>query len=65
MLNEKDIENKAIEKPQETKQHFHFAGSGIWKPATVLAATVEEAHKIWEKVRELVEPSKPDNKINT
>ena len=63
MLDEKTIENKAVLTPQETKQQFHFAGSGIWKPKTVLADTSDEAQKIWETARELVEPVKPDNKI--
>jgi len=52
------------QEPVETKTEFHFAGSGIYRPKTILASDALQAQELWLKVREPVEPSKPDNKIN-
>ena len=37
------------------KTEFHFPGSGIYHPLTVLARTRDEAEKLWLNLRKLVE----------
>ena len=48
--------NKAIGGPEILKQEYHFAGSPLYRPMTILASSVEEAEKEWKLKRELVEP---------
>jgi hypothetical protein len=39
------------------KNEYHFPGSGIFKPLSVVATTIEEATKIWRDRREPVQVS--------
>lgn len=61
MINES--KNKAIEGASTVravsviKNEYHFAGSGIWKPMSVVASTIEEATTEWEKKRVPAEKS--------
>lgn len=48
--------NKAIGSKDMSKQEYHFAGSPLYRPMTILASSVEEAEKEWKLKRELVEP---------
>jgi hypothetical protein len=36
------------------KKEFHFAGGGIWRNATILAETAEEAEKLWHETKQLI-----------
>lgn len=47
----KSMQPADVAKAAPTLQQFSFAGEGIYTPVTVEAETVEEAEKIWEKVR--------------
>lgn len=47
----KSMQSSDVAKAAPTLQQFSFAGEGIYNPVTVEAETVEEAEKIWEKVR--------------
>jgi hypothetical protein len=38
------------------KKEFHFAGGGIWRNATILADTIEEAQKLWHATKQLISP---------
>jgi hypothetical protein len=35
---------------------YHFAGSGIYKPLSIIADSIADATEIWKLKRELVEP---------
>ncbi len=50
--------SKAIGGPEVSKQEYHFAGSPLYRPMTILATSPEEAEKEWKLKRELVEPEK-------
>jgi hypothetical protein len=52
-LDEDTIRNTAIQTPP-AKKEFHFAGGGIWKNATILADTIEEAEKLWHETKQLI-----------
>jgi hypothetical protein len=41
------------------KKEFHFAGGNIWRNATILADTIEEAEKLWHATKQLINPSIP------
>ena len=59
MLTEKQIKNKDMARePKENKgmEEYHFAGSGIYKPLTIIALNPQEAHKLWLTKRELSNP---------
>jgi hypothetical protein len=51
---EQPPKNKMIITPP-AKKEFHFAGSGIFHPMTIIAETIEEATKLWEETRRFVE----------
>ena len=48
-------QNKMMTAPP-AKKEFHFAGGGIWRNATILADTIEEAEKLWHVIKQLIEP---------
>jgi hypothetical protein len=52
-LDETTIKNKAIQTPP-AKKEFHFAGGGVWRNATILAETIEEAEKLWHATKQLI-----------
>ena len=57
----KEAKNKAIEnedaktKVEEIEQEYHFAGGLEYQPQTVLASSLAEAEKIWQKTRVKIE----------
>jgi hypothetical protein len=71
-----EAQNKSMQSPDEPttiravsqiKNEYHFPGSGVWKPLSIVASTIEEATNIWKAKRESVtkeektETKKPDN----
>jgi len=46
-------QNKMMTAPP-AKKEFHFAGAGIWRNATILADTIEEAEKLWHETKQLI-----------
>ena len=43
------------------KKEFHFAGGGVWRNATIVAETIEEAQKLWHATKQLI--SAPSNDV--
>ena len=52
-LDNNDIQNKMMQ-AAPSKKEFHFAGGGIWRNATILAETIEEAEKLWHATKQLI-----------
>ena len=52
----------SLDQPQQNKmmteapakKEFHFAGSGIWRNATIFADTIEEAQALWHATKQLI-----------
>jgi hypothetical protein len=40
---------------------YHFAGSGIYKPLSIIADSIADATEVWKLKRELVEPAEKTN----
>ncbi len=38
------------------KKVFHFAGDGVWYAKSIIAATIEEAEKIWHATKVPITP---------
>ena len=38
------------------KNEYHFPGSGIWEPISIVATTIEEATEFWKLKRKPVTP---------
>lgn len=54
----KDVTVRAVSR---MSNEYHFAGSGIWKPVSVIAGSVEDAIEQWKKVRQLIKPAETGN----
>ncbi len=69
MMDENNILNKDMAGAPKTVKaadnveltEYHFAGSGKYRPMTILAAGVNEATELWKEKRELVEPLNQEN----
>ena len=49
-------QNITIRAVSGIKNEYHFPGSGIWEPVSVVATTIEEATEIWKIRRKPVPP---------
>lgn len=56
MSKEKIVQEPIEETPAEetAKIAYHFPGEMKWQPLSVEAESLEEAQKIWEKKRQLI-----------
>jgi hypothetical protein len=48
-------QNVTVTPKSQIVNDYHFAGSGIYKPLTVTANTIEEATELWKTKRVAVE----------